>query len=181
LLPSPFRTWTNKYESEGGPGVQKILRLLAGSDDADVDRRNFLKSIIVFWLLGATDGHAKNFSIFLSPGGGYRLTPLYDIVSAQPSLDAKQIGRNKLKMAMTVGDTRHYTMESISGAFCSERREGWAWQQDSAGSDRRHCRRRSEGVGTCIAELPKGFPEAVTKSIAKGVTSRLEQLDRGRE
>lgn len=49
----------------------------------------------------------------VSPGGTYRLTPLYDIVSAQPSLDAGQIRRNKLKMAMAVGNKRHYTMESI--------------------------------------------------------------------
>ncbi len=53
--------WTKKYETEGGPGVQQILRLLAGSDDANADRRQFLKSIIVFWLLGATDGPCQEF------------------------------------------------------------------------------------------------------------------------
>ncbi|MDB5838281.1 MAG: HipA N-terminal domain protein, partial [Herminiimonas sp.] len=35
-------------------------------------------------LLRATDGHAKNFSIFLQPGGYYRMTPLYDVLSARP-------------------------------------------------------------------------------------------------
>ena len=35
--------------------------------------QEFLKAQIVFWLLGATDGHAKNFSVFLLPGGRFRM------------------------------------------------------------------------------------------------------------
>ncbi|WFU85618.1 HipA domain-containing protein [Bradyrhizobium sp. CIAT3101] len=35
--------------------------------------------------MGATDGHAKNFSIFLAPGGRYHLTPLYDVLTASPA------------------------------------------------------------------------------------------------
>jgi hypothetical protein len=32
---------------------------------------------------------------------------IYDVLSAQ-LIDAKQIARNKLKLAMAVGDNRHY-------------------------------------------------------------------------
>ena len=71
-----------KYEPDGGPGIHEIIELLKGSDQPEADQRFFLKSQIVFWLLGATDGHAKNFSIFLLPGGRFRLTPLYDVMSA---------------------------------------------------------------------------------------------------
>lgn len=46
-----------------------------------------MKAQALFWLIGATDGHAKNFSVFLTPGGRYALTPLYDVLTAQPSLD----------------------------------------------------------------------------------------------
>jgi serine/threonine-protein kinase HipA len=80
-----------KYESEGGPGIEAILRLLRDSDTPAADQRSFLKTIVIFWLMGATDGHAKNFSIYLYPGGRYRMTPLYDVISAQPSVDAGQI------------------------------------------------------------------------------------------
>jgi serine/threonine-protein kinase HipA len=73
----------------------------------------FLKAVVVFWLLGATDGHAKNFSVFLSPGGRFRMTPLYDVVSAQPSFDAGQVRRNRMKLAMAVGDSRHYVLHTI--------------------------------------------------------------------
>lgn len=104
---------TLKYEADGGPGIAAILNLLKASDDPQTDQAAFLKAVVVFWLLGATDGHAKNFSLFLSPGGRFRMTPLYDVMSAQPSADAGQIGRNKLKLAMAVGNNRHYVLDTI--------------------------------------------------------------------
>jgi serine/threonine-protein kinase HipA len=38
----------------------------------------------MFWLLGATDGHAKNFSISLQTRSRFRLIPLYDAVMSVP-------------------------------------------------------------------------------------------------
>jgi serine/threonine-protein kinase HipA len=104
---------TKKYESDGGPGVVPILKLLQGSDEPQIDQMQFLKALIVFWLLGATDCHAKNFSIFLSPGGRYQMTPLYDVISLQPSVDANQIQHSKMKFAMAIGDNRHYVLDTI--------------------------------------------------------------------
>lgn len=72
---------TRKYQSEGGPGLVRILDLLKGSDQPTADRITIVKAQMFFWLIGATDGHAKNFSIFLGPGGRYRLTPLYDVLT----------------------------------------------------------------------------------------------------
>ncbi len=59
---------TCKYESDGGPGAGAIADLLLGSDDPAQDRELLFAALSVFWLIGATDGHAKNFSIFLRPG-----------------------------------------------------------------------------------------------------------------
>jgi serine/threonine-protein kinase HipA len=174
--------WTKKYENEGGPGVSDILKLLAGSDEATADRRNFLKTIIVFWLLGATDGHAKNFSVFLSPGGGFRMTPLYDIVSAQPSLDAKQIRRNQMKLAMAVGDQRHYGVATISGRHFVQSAEKAGLGRDAVlaiiDDLLNTVPQASERV---IAGLPKDFPQALAASILQGVRSRLNQLDQGHD
>ncbi len=102
-----------KYTSDGGPGIREILELLKGSDDAKTDRRLFLKAQIVFWLLAAIDGHGKNFSLHLFPGGRFRLAPLYDIMSAQPLLDAGQLSRRQVKLAMPVGRSRHYVVDEI--------------------------------------------------------------------
>ncbi|TDQ28019.1 type II toxin-antitoxin system HipA family toxin [Phyllobacterium brassicacearum] len=94
---------TRKYQSDGGPGMRGIVNLLKGSDTPEADITAFMHANIIFWMLGATDGHAKNFSIYLSPGGRFRMTPLYDVMTAQPSLDANRVPRNKFKLAMSVG------------------------------------------------------------------------------
>lgn len=104
---------TKKYESHGGPGIIPIINLLKGSDSPADDLRTFFKAQILFWLIGATDGHAKNFSIYLTQGGGFSLTPLYDVLSAQSSFVNHQIRRNKFKLAMCVGNSRHYKMSDI--------------------------------------------------------------------
>lgn len=106
--------WTLKYERDGGPGVVSILGLLRDGDGGRKDQETFLTANVLFWLLGATDGHAKNFSIFLYPQSGYRLTPLYDVLSAQPSLDAHQIRQGQMKLAMALGDRRHYRINDIA-------------------------------------------------------------------
>jgi serine/threonine-protein kinase HipA len=56
---------TRKYQSDGGPGMVQLLNLLKGSDTPAEDQAALLKAQLFFWLIGATDGHAKNFSIFL--------------------------------------------------------------------------------------------------------------------
>ncbi|EIO4775936.1 HipA domain-containing protein [Escherichia coli] len=66
-----------------------------------LQRGNITSEFQVFqWLIGATDGHAKNFSVFIQAGGSYRLTPFYDIISAFPVLGGTGIHISDLKLAM---------------------------------------------------------------------------------
>ncbi|WP_290888925.1 HipA domain-containing protein [Arenimonas sp.] len=107
-----------KYEHrDGGPGIQRIDELLRFSRDAQRDRATFLRANIVFWLLAATDGHAKNFSLRLEPGGGYRLAPLYDVMTTYPVIGGKAgtFDRHKLHMAMAPPGTknRHFAHKEI--------------------------------------------------------------------
>lgn len=104
-----------KYQNNGGPGVADILTLLQRSDEPQKDQVDFFKSQILFWLIGATDGHGKNFSVFLKPEGRYSLTPFYDVLSAQPAFDKRQIPNNKYKLAMSVGKSRHYRILEVVG------------------------------------------------------------------
>lgn len=173
--------WTTKYESDGGPGVRQILRLLTGSDEAQADRAAFFRAIVVFWLLAATDGHAKNFSIFLEPGGGFRMTPLYDIVSAQPSLDGGQIQRKRMKLAMAVGDNRHYLIDGIATRHFLQSAEKSGLGRDAARAVIDDLIARGPAaVNRVRRDLPADFPNAIVDSITQGVLSRLEQLARGR-
>jgi serine/threonine-protein kinase HipA len=107
-----------KYEHrDGGPGIRQIDELLRYSRVAQQDRETFLRANIVFWLLAATDGHAKNFSIRLEAGGGYRLTPLYDVMSTYPVVGAKagMFDPHQLHMAMAPPGTknRHFAHQEI--------------------------------------------------------------------
>jgi serine/threonine-protein kinase HipA len=174
--------WTTKYESEGGPGIQPIMKLLLGSDEAIADRHRFLKEIIVFWLLAATDGHAKNFSLRLSPGGGYNLSPLYDVISAQPSVDAGQISRNKAKLAMAVGDRRHYVIDQITGRHFVQSAERAGLGQEAAISVIDEILVSAhDAIQSVLDALPKTFPASVAGSIAKGFNRRVEELERSRD
>jgi serine/threonine-protein kinase HipA len=168
---------TRKYEPDGGPGIRQMLELLKASDEPEKDQRLFLKAQIVFWLLGATDGHAKNFSIFLLPGGRFRLTPLYDIMSAQPNVDAGQIGRNRMKLAMAVGSSRHYVIDSImprhflqtaaAAGVPAALVEGILDEVESGGA---------AAVETALNGLPPEFPQNIAASVANGVRRRLRLL-----
>ena len=50
--------------------------------------------LIVYCLAHRRDGRArKKLQPVLSPGGSYRKTPLYDILTVQPALSARNINR----------------------------------------------------------------------------------------
>ena len=169
---------TRKYESDGGPGMPAVLDLLKASDDPDTDRRLFLKAQIIFWLLGATDGHAKNFSIFLQPGGRFRLTPLYDVMSVQPAFDARQLRKNQMKFAMAVGDNRHYLVyeimprhfmetaakSGVPSAFVQSIFDELVGSADAV-------------INQVMKDLPAGFPQEPAESIVGGLRARLRLAD----
>ena len=168
---------TRKYESDGGPSIPDILNLFKGSDVPDEDQAMFLKAILVFWLMGATDGHAKNFSIHLSSGGRFRMTPLYDVLSAQPSVDAGQIQHNKMKLAMAVGNSRHYTVNSVTTRYFIETagRAGiGASVVEKIIDDIRV--KASDAIEQVKRELPEDFPEDIATSIINGFIGRMRQL-----
>ena len=168
---------TRKYQSENGPGMKDILQLLKGSDVPDDDLATFMLANIVFWLLGATDGHAKNFSIFLSSGGRFRMTPLYDVLSAQPSLDANQIQRKQFKLAMSVGKNRHYAMSEILPRHFIQTAELAGVGAALVRSIFKNLAENAEqAIGAAIDELPDGFPEAMTNSIHAAMNHRIDLL-----
>ncbi|HEY7316588.1 MAG TPA: type II toxin-antitoxin system HipA family toxin [Candidatus Binatia bacterium] len=169
---------TRKYESDGGPGMPAVLDLLKASDDPDTDRRLFLKAQIMFWLLGATDGHAKNFSIFLQPGGRFRLTPLYDVMSVQPAFDAGWLRKNQMKFAMAIGDNRHYLVyeimprhfvetaakSGVPSAFVQSIFDELVGSADTV-------------INQVMKDLPAGFPQELAESIVGGLRARLRLID----
>lgn len=163
-----------KYEAYGGPGIEKILRLLSGSDDPAADQATFLKANIWFWLMGATDGHAKNFSVVLGAGGRYRLAPLYDILSVQPLVDAGQVRHNQYKLSMAVGDSRHYVMGSIAPRhFVQTARKAGVGQATVMAIFEDLASAVPGALDALEAALPVDFPPDLAASVLSGVRARL--------
>jgi len=102
---------STKYESDGGPGIAEIMQRLMGSSNAVADRHRFMMFQVFQWLIGATDGHAKNFSLFIERGGSYRLTPFYDVISAYPVLGGTGLNKRALKLAMGLRATKGKKVE----------------------------------------------------------------------
>lgn len=105
-----------KYENDGGPGMAKCLQLLSGSADPQQDTLAFQLTQLAFWLMAATDGHAKNYSIFLQSGHSYVMTPLYDILSMWPYFGTghNQFNRRRAGLAMAMrSKNAHYALDTI--------------------------------------------------------------------
>ena len=166
-----------KYQNEGGPGMVDILDLLSGSDTPEDDQRMFFKAQLLFWLLGATDGHAKNFSIFLGPGGSFRLTPLYDVLTAQPMLDRKQINRKHMKLAMSAGRRRHYRIDKILARHFIQNAERAGLPKSFAISAIEEIADSAKSAMERVeARLPADFPEFIQESVKAATTARLNYL-----
>jgi len=154
------------------------MTLLKESDEPLKDQATFFKSQIIFWLIGATDGHGKNFSVFLRPGGRFELTPFYDVLSAQPAFDAKRIPHNKYKLAMSVGASCHYKILDVHGRhFVETAKEAGLGPTiikqvlDEVFRDALPAAERALGL------MPQDFHADIHNSVVNAMTGRLRQLE----
>jgi serine/threonine-protein kinase HipA len=167
-----------KYESDGGPGIERIMELLLGSERAAADRRDFLRTQLVFWLLAAIDGHAKNFSIFLRAGGAYRLTPRYDILSAYPMLGhgRGKLSPHKIRMAMAVrGNNRHYRWKEISARHWLETAKRCGFPEMKAIMEE-VIAQAPKVVEQATGRLPRRFPDQIAATLLSGTAAAARLL-----
>lgn len=160
-----------KYENQGGPSMKAILQILANGEQGAEDVENFVRAQLLFWLLAAPDGHAKNFSLRLEANGTYRATPLYDVMSAWPLIGkgARQLQYEKVSLAMALrGQNAHYRLNSIRPRHWRELAEYtgvrglWHWLVE-------HVTEAPAVLGRLESELPSDFPSQVYEKIRKGV------------
>jgi serine/threonine-protein kinase HipA len=171
---------TNKYENNGGPGMVAIAALLAQSSESQ-DLTTFFQAQVLFWMLRAIDGHAKNFSLFLTAGGRFQLTPLYDVLSAWPVIGRRsgQWPQQKLKMAMAWhGEKGRYTKPLEITArlmLLTAKRLGLA---DAAATLDGLITQTPAVVAAVRAQLPSGFPDGVAEPVLSGLEASASQLQR---
>jgi serine/threonine-protein kinase HipA len=171
---------SRKYEVDGGPGLTDLARLLQGSTKREDDLATLLRAQLLFWMLAATDGHAKNFSLHLLPQGRYHLTPLYDVLSAWPITGARQnqLHFKKLKLAMAVrGTTKHYRLAEIERRhFNSTARQcGFGTNMESIITD--VVARTPAAIAAVEQRIPKGFPAEVFESVTGGLRKAAKALE----
>ncbi len=166
-----------KYQSDGGPGVDSVLEFLNGAIDPYEDRMTFMKAQIVFWLLAAIDGHAKNFSISISPDG-YRLTPLYDVISASPW---PEFPDQKIRLAMAFGDKNHYRLNQIQlRHFYQTGQKTGLREQDMDSIFSSLVLQIDDAIAqTAALAVGAGVPESTTEPIFEGVRKRIKMMQKG--
>lgn len=160
-----------KYQADGGPGIKDIMNLLLGSAKPTEDRDNFFRSQVLFWLLAAIDGHAKNFSLFLEPEGKYRLTPFYDIMSAYPLIANKQLQKQKIKMAMALkGENNHYHWHNIQRRHFINAAKDANYSSEKAEFILNEMLHKVDIVIEKVSsQLPTTFPKQISQSIFDGM------------
>jgi serine/threonine-protein kinase HipA len=168
---------SQKYEKDGGPGIADCMRLLAGSADG-ADRQSFALTQLAFWLMGATDGHAKNYSIFLERGDTYITTPLYDVLSIFPYVGdgANQLRWRKLGPAMALRSKNvHWHFYDIEPRHwhALAMRYGGPLVWDAM---LRLAQRVEPALDQMARTLPHDFPARTWEAISQGMRSQAARF-----
>ena len=175
---SPLR----KYESEGGPGLKQIFPILQQSAKTQEDTRTVMAAQILFWMLRAPDGHAKNFSIQLLAGATSRfhLTPLYDVMSAYPVMGTgpNQWADQEIKLAMALHcKNRHYQMHTILRRHFSSTAKRVGYGADAEELVHEFIEKTPSAIEQVQRQIPAGFSQKEVDSVFSGLSKAAQQLE----
>jgi serine/threonine-protein kinase HipA len=171
-----------KYENEGGPGLPRVFSLVQQSLAVEEDMRTLMASQILFWMLRAPDGHAKNFSIQLQAGraGRFRLTKLYDVMSAFPVMGngPNLWAAQDLKLAMALlGKNRHYHIHNIQRRHFNSTARKVGYGESAEPLLRELIERTPAVVAQMRAKLPAGFSQVVADKVLGGLSASAQALE----
>jgi len=143
-----------KYQADGGPTVLATVALLRGCSTVPAqDLTALWRALVLNWLIGNCDAHAKNFSL-LYDRGSPSLAPLYDLVSTTiyPDLTTR--------LAMSIDGARY--IEEVDA-------HAWATLADEASYSLRFMRTATASViERVIAEAERlaGLPDHRNETVA---------------
>lgn len=170
-----------KYQIDGGPNASDILNVLKNSENKD-DELLFFKAQILNWLISATDGHAKNYSIELRKNSTFKLTPFYDIMSFAPYVGSGkgQIHSSKIKLAMSIkgsSNQNKYKINNIS-------KTNWDQTANFLKINKLQYNNLLEeiiensvkNVEILNSNLPKNFPSIISEKITNDIIKHINIL-----
>ncbi|MCT4642425.1 MAG: HipA domain-containing protein [Bacteriovoracaceae bacterium] len=163
---SPYK----KYQSDGGIGIKEISQFLNASDERE-DKEKFFRAIIIFDLLYATDGHAKNFSVFLTRTS-FKLTPFYDVMSSYFLYKREGRALQSLKLAMKVGDSGYYAFKRIRRRHYEQTAKQCGINSDRCNSIIDDVLTRFRELNITQSELDKNLNQDTLNIILEGMNKR---------
>ena len=169
-----------KYESDGGPGLRDLACVLKGSVQAEQDLTTLLTTQLIFWMLAAPDGHAKNFSIRVLPQGRYQLTQLYDVMSIWPveGNGPNQFSMTRAKMAMAIlGKSKHYLFKDIQRRHFNNMAGKCFDRIDAEEVIGRVLESTPIAIEVMESRMPKGFPDWIAESVFNGLKASAVLLE----
>lgn len=174
-----------KYQRDGGPGITDLMSLLRGSQAPQDDRMRLFRTLLLFWLLAAIDGHAKNVSLALGAGGTFRLTPVYDVLSAYPVMGkgANQLPAQKVTMAMALkGRQPRYGWAGIQPRHWLATAKACGIEEEAATREMAQMVTATPQVIAAVSgSIPVGFPPSVAEPILGGLQDAAQRLARAME
>lgn len=144
-----------KYQSEGGPSAQDIIRCMRSNNLGQADIEQFYMALIINFLIAGTDAHAKNYALLEPTGAKPSFAPLYDIAS----MYAYETQRKHRKLAMSIGGEYNY-----------ERIELRHWQKLTAPFD-------AEDFDFCCSTL-KEFSQKIPLAFIAASINCMQQVTR---
>jgi serine/threonine-protein kinase HipA len=168
-----------KYQRDGGPGLVQIAERLRLSANASRDIETLLTTQILFWMLAAPDGHAKNFSIHLFARGTFALTPLYDVMSIWPveGDSGSQWSWYKAKLAMAIpGNHPRYRMQEIYRSHFDEMARQCFYGENANRIIMSIVDKTPRVIAEVGASLPPGFPSRVVETVFRGLQRSSDAL-----
>ncbi|MFV0623604.1 HipA domain-containing protein [Sphingomonas sp. ac-8] len=120
----------------------------------------------------------KNFSLFLRPGGGFKLTPFYDVLSVQGAVDRGQLARKSFRLAMSAGTGRHYRIEEGLGRHFVQTAKAAGIGRTPINKVITDIREKAVTAADVAREtMPDDFADDVHASVKGAIAGRLARLD----
>lgn len=159
-----------------------MFTLLQQSQQAVEDMHTLMASQIIFWMMRAPDGHAKNFSIQLLAGGAgrFRLSPIYDVMSAYPVIGdgPSQWADQEIKLAMALlGRNKHYQVHKIERRHFNSTARKVGYGDNAEPLVQEIIARTPEVVEKVRGELPAGFSGQVADKVLGGMLAAARVLE----
>lgn len=165
----------SKYQNEGGPSPEQVADLLRDhSDKPAEDIATFTDALLFNWLIGGSDGHAKNYSLLHGAGGRVRLAPLYDLASALPYPD---LNTPRLKLAMKLGG--HYRLRDIGSTELRKLAAGTKQEPERVIERARElCVLLPSSVRNVLDQCARdGLDHAILKRLASALDARARRCE----